>query len=169
MSDDSSSEYSGDSPSEDELVLAEAVAIVDHSHQLLKKESQLRRLGRALQCLGITGITGGSWTHLDEEEAEIVFNPIRTDRFIMLIAHLEDLADLIKDQKRVSAPVTVRGVHIHHVEQLQILFDTQPPTTPHTNYNQPREKRSRCRNTAPISCPETKPPRTSRSRPCSTT
>ena len=49
----------------------------------------------------------------------------------MLIAHLEDLADLIKDQKQVPAPVTVGGVHIHHVEQLQInfLFGTQPPTT----------------------------------------
>ena len=130
MSDDSSSEYGGDSPSEDELVLAEAVAIVDHSHQLLKKERQLRRLGCALQCLGITGITGGSWTHLDEEEAEIVFNPIPADRFAMLIAHLEDLADLIKDQKQVPAPVTVGGVHIRHVEQLQInfLFGTQPPT-----------------------------------------
>ena len=130
-SDDSSNEYSGDSPSEDELVLAEAAAIVDHSRQLLKKERQLRRLGRALQRLGITGITGGSWTHLDEEEAEIVFNPIRADRFIMLIAHLEDLADLIKDQKQVPAPVTVGGVHIHHVEQLRINFwlGTQPPTT----------------------------------------
>ena len=105
-SDDSSNEYSGDSPSEDELVLAEAAAIVDHSHQLLKKERQLRRLGRALQRLGITGITGGSWTHL------------------------EDLADLIKDQTPVPAPVTVGGVHIRHVEQLQInfLFGTQPPT-----------------------------------------
>ena len=118
-----------DSESNEELVLADLEAIADHGHQLLKKEMQLRRLGRVLQRLGITGITGGSWTHLDEEEAEIVFNPIRTDRFIMLIAHLEDLADLIKDQKRVSAPVTVGGVHIHHVEQLQILFDTQPPTT----------------------------------------
>ena len=131
MSDDSSSEYSNDPPSEDELVLAEAVAIIDHSHQLLKKERQLRRLGRALQRLGITGITGGSWTRLDEEEAEIVFNPIRADRFTMLIAHLEDLADLIKDQTQVPAPVTVGGVHIRHVEQLQInfLFGTQPPTT----------------------------------------
>ena len=130
-SDDSSNEYSGDSPSEDELVLAEAAAIVDHSHQLLKKERQLRRLGRALQRLGITNITGGSWTDLDEEEAEIVFHPIRADRFTMLIAHLEDLADLIKGQTRVPAPVTVGGVHIRHVEQLQInfLFGTQPPTT----------------------------------------
>ena len=112
----------------EELVLADLAAIVDQEHLRLRRERQLRRLGRALQRLGITGITGGSWTVLDEE-AEIVFNPIRTDRFIMLIAHLEDLADLIKDQKRVSAPVTVGGVHIHHVEQLQILFDTQPPTT----------------------------------------
>ena len=120
-----------DSESNEELVLADLEAIADHGHQLLKKEMQLRRLGRVLQRLGITGITGGSWTHLDEEEAEIVFNPIRTDRFIMLIAHLEDLADLIKDQKQVPAPVTVGGVHIHHVEQLQInfLFGTQPPTT----------------------------------------
>ena len=48
----------------------------------------------------------------------------------MLIAHLKDLADLIKGQTRVPAPVTVGGVHIHHVEQLQInLFGTQPPTT----------------------------------------
>ncbi len=114
----------------EELVLADLAAIVDQEHLRLRRERQLRRLGRALQRLGITGITGGSWTVLDEE-AEIVFNPIRTDRFIMLIAHLEDLADLIKDQKQVPAPVTVGGVHIHHVEQLQInfVFGTQPPTT----------------------------------------
>ena len=131
MEGDQNEEGAPDSQNNEALVLAEAVAIVDHSHQLLKKERQLRRLGRALQRLGITGITGGSWTHLDEEEAEIVFNPIRADRFTMLIAHLEDLADLIKDQARVPAPVTVGGVHIHHVEQLQInfLFGTQPPTT----------------------------------------
>ena len=113
----------------EELVLADLAAIVDQEHLRLRRERQLRRLGRALQRLGITGITGGSWTVLDEE-AEIVFNPIRADRFIMLIAHLEDLADLIKGQTRVPAPVTVGGVHIHHVEQLQInLFGTQPPTT----------------------------------------
>ena len=131
MEGDQNEEGAPDSQNNEALVLAEAVAIVDHSHQLLKKERQLRRLGRALQRLGITGITGGSWTHLDEEEAEIVFNPIRADRFTMLIAHLEDLADLIKDQARVPAPVTVGGVHIRHVEQLQInfLFGTQPPTT----------------------------------------
>ena len=114
----------------EELVLADLAAIVDQEHLRLRRERQLRRLGRALQRLGITGITGGSWTVLDEE-AEIVFNPIRADRFIMLIAHLEDLADLIKDQAQVPVPVTVGGVHIHHVEQLQInfLFGTQPPTT----------------------------------------
>jgi|TARA_B100000959_G_scaffold87490_1_gene92765 hypothetical protein len=119
-----------DGESNEELVLADLAAIVDQEHLRLRRERQLRRLGRALQRLGITGITGGSWTVLDEE-AEIVFNPIRADRFIMLIAHLEDLADLIKDQKQVPAPVTVGGVHIHHVEQLQInfLFGTQPPTT----------------------------------------
>ena len=117
-----------DSESNEELVLADLEAIADHGHQLLKKEMQLRRLGRVLQRLGITGITGGSWTVLDEE-ASITFTPIRADRFIMLIAHLEDLADLIKDQKQVPAPVTVGGVHIHHVEQLQIVFGTQPPTT----------------------------------------
>ncbi len=119
-----------DGESNEELVLADLAAIVDQEHLRLRRERQLRRLGRALQRLGITGITGGSWTVLDEE-AEIVFNPIRTDRFIMLIAHLEYLADLIKDQKQVPAPVTVGGVHIHHVEQLQInfLFGTQPPTT----------------------------------------
>ena len=131
MEGDQNEEGAPDSQNNEALVLAEAAAIVDHSRQLLKKERQLRRLGRALQRLGITGITGGSWTHLDEEEAEIVFNPIRADRFTMLIAHLEDLADLIKDQARVPAPVTVGGVHIRHVEQLQInfLFGTQPPTT----------------------------------------
>lgn len=114
----------------EELVLADLAAIVDQEHLRLRRERQLRRLGRALQRLGITALTGGSWTVLDEE-AEIVFNPIRADRFIMLIAHLEDLADLIKDQAQVPAPVTVGGVHIHHVEQLQInfLFGTQPPTT----------------------------------------
>ena len=119
-----------DGESNEELVLADLAAIVDQEHLRLRRERQLRRLGRALQRLGITGITGGSWTVLDEE-AEIVFNPIRADRFIMLIAHLEDLADLIKDQAQVPAPVTVGGVHIHHVEQLQInfLFGTQPPTT----------------------------------------
>ncbi len=119
-----------DGQSDEDLVLADLAAIVDKEHLRLRRERQLRRLGRALQRLGITGITGGSWTVLDEE-AEIVFNPIRADRFIMLIAHLEDLADIIKDQKQVPAPVSVGGVHIHHVEQLQInfLFGTQPPTT----------------------------------------
>ena len=123
-------EVGPDGESNEELVLADLAAIVDQEHLRLRRERQLRRLGRALQRLGITGITGGSWTVLDEE-AEIVFHPIQADRFIMLIAHLEDLADLIKDQKQVPAPVTVRGVHIHHVEQLQInfLFGTQPPTT----------------------------------------
>jgi len=123
-------EVGPDGESNKELVLADLAAIVDQEHLRLRRERQLRRLGRALQRLGITGITGGSWTVLDEE-AEIVFHPIQADRFIMLIAHLEDLADLIKDQKQVPAPVTVRGVHIHHVEQLQInfLFGTQPPTT----------------------------------------
>ena len=118
-----------DGESNEELVLADLAAIVDQGHLRLRRERQLRRLGRALQRLGITGITGGSWADLDEE-VEVVFNPIRADRFIMLIAHLEDLADLIKDQKQVPAPVTVGGVHIHHVDQLQInLFGTQPPTT----------------------------------------
>ena len=119
-----------DGESNEELVLADLAAIVDQGHLRLRRERQLRRLGRALQRLGITGITGGSWTVLDEE-ASITFTPIRADRFIMLIAHLEDLADLIKDQKQVPAPVTVGGVHIHHVEQLQInlVFGTQPPTT----------------------------------------
>jgi len=114
----------------EELVLADLAAIVDQEHLRLRRERQLRRLGRALQRLGITALTGGSWTVLDEE-AEIVFNPIRADRFIMLIAHLEDLADLIKDQKQVPASVTVGGVHIHHVDQLAINFSfgTQPPTT----------------------------------------
>ena len=114
----------------EELVLADLAAIVDQEHLRLRRERQLRRLGRALQRLGITALTGGSWTVLDEE-AEIVFHPIRADHFIMLIAHLEDLADLIKDQKQVPAPVTVGGVHIHHVEQLLIQFQlgTQPPTT----------------------------------------
>jgi hypothetical protein len=123
-------EVGPDGESNEELVLADLAAIVDQEHLRLRREGQLRRLGRALQRLGITALTGGSWTVLDEE-AEIVFNPIRADRFIMLIAHLEDLADLIKDQKQVPAPVTVGGVHIHHVEQLQInfLFGTQPPTT----------------------------------------
>ncbi len=131
MEADQNEEGAPDSQNNEALVLAEAAAIVDHSHQLLKKMSQLRRLGRALQRLGITGITGKLWTYLDEEEAEIVFNPLRADRFTMLIAHLEDLADLIKDQAQVPAPVTVGGVHIRHVEQLQInfLFGTQPPTT----------------------------------------
>ena len=131
MPDETSDEGVPGSQSNEELVLADLAAIVDQGHQLLKKEMQLRRLCRALQRLGISGITGGSWTHLDEEEAEIVFHPIRADRFTMLIAHLEDLADLIKDQKQVPAPVTVGGVHIHHVEQLQIHFrlGTQPPTT----------------------------------------
>ncbi len=119
-----------DGESNEELVLADLAAIVDQEHLRLRREGQLRRLDRALQRLGITGITGGSWIVLDEE-AEISFNPIRADRFIMLIAHLEDLADLFKDQKQVPAPVTVGGVHIHHVEQLQInfVFGTQPPTT----------------------------------------
>ena len=131
MPDETSDEGVPGSQSNEELVLADLAAIVDQGHQLLKKEMQLRRLCRALQRLGISGITGGSWTHLDEEEAEIVFHPIRADRFTMLIAHLEDLADLIKDQAQVPAPVTVGGVHIRHVEQLQInfLFGTQPPTT----------------------------------------
>lgn len=119
-----------DGESNEELVLADLAAIVDQGHLRLRRERQLRRLGRALQRLGITALTGGSWAVLDEE-AEVVFNPIRADRFIMLIAHLEDLADLIKDQKQVPAPVTVGGVHIHHVDQLQINFSfgTQPPTT----------------------------------------
>ncbi len=123
-------EVGPDGESNEELVLADLAAIVDQEHLRLRRERQLRRLGRALQRLGITGITGGSWTVLDEE-ASITFTPIRADRFIMLIAHLEDLADLIKDQKQVPAPVTVGGVHIHHVEQLQInlVFGTQPPTT----------------------------------------
>jgi len=123
-------EVGPDGESNKELVLADLAAIVDQEHLRLRRERQLRRLGRALQRLGITGITGGSWTVLDEE-AEIVFHPIQADRFIMLIAHLEDLADLIKDQKQVPAPVTVGGVHIHHVEQLLINFQlgTQPPTT----------------------------------------
>ena len=123
-------EVGPDGESNKELVLADLAAIVDQEHLRLRRERQLRRLGRALQRLGITALTGGSWTVLDEE-AEIVFNPIRADRFIMLIAHLEDLADLIKDQKQVPAPVTVGGVHIHHVEQLRINFwlGTQPPTT----------------------------------------
>ena len=123
-------EVGPDGESNEELVLADLAAIVDQEHLRLRREGQVRRLGRALQRLGITALTGGSWTVLDEE-AEIVFNPIRADLFIMLIAHLEDLADLIKDQKQVPAPVTVGGVHIHHVEQLQInfLFGTQPPTT----------------------------------------
>jgi hypothetical protein len=122
-------EVGPDGESNEELVLADLAAIVDQEHLRLRRERQLRRLGRALQRLGITGITGGAWTFLDEE-ASITFTPIRADRFIMLIAHLEDLADLIKDQKQVPAPVTVGGVHIHHVEQLQInfLFGTQPPT-----------------------------------------
>ena len=119
-----------DGQSNEDLVLADLAAIVEQSHQRLRRERQLRRLGRALQRLGITSITGGLWTVLDEDD-EVSFNPIRADRFIMLIAHLEDLADLIKDQKQVAAPVTVGGVHIHHVEQLQIQFllGTQPPTT----------------------------------------
>ena len=119
-----------DGQSDEDLVLADLAAIVDQEHLRLRRERQLRRLGRALQRLGITGLTGGTWTVLDEE-AEIIFQPIRADRFIMLIAHLEDLADLFKDQKQVPAPVTVGGVHIHHVEQLQInfVFGTQPPTT----------------------------------------
>ena len=123
-------ESAPDGQSDEALVLADLAAIVEQSHQRLRRERQLRRLGRALQRLGITGITGGSWTVLDEE-ASITFTPIRADRFIMLIAHLEDLADLIKDQKQVPAPVTVGGVHIHHVEQLRINFwlGTQPPTT----------------------------------------
>jgi len=123
-------EVGPDGESNEELVLADLAAIVDQEHLRLRRERQLRRLGRALQRLGITGITGGAWTFLDEE-AFITFTPIRADRFIMLIAHLEDLADLIKDQKQVPAPVTVGGVHIHHVEQLQInlVFGTQPPTT----------------------------------------
>ena len=85
-----------DGQSDEDLVLADLAAIVDQGHLRLRRERQLRRLGRALQRLGITGITGGSWTDLDKE-TEVIFNPIRADRFIMLIAHLEDLADLIKD------------------------------------------------------------------------
>ena len=124
-------ESAPDGQSNEALVLADLAAIVEQSHQRLRRERQLRRLGRALQRLGITGITGGSWTDLNPEKPEIVFHPLRADRFIMLIAHLEDLADLIKDQKQVPAPVTVGGVHIHHVEQLRINFwlGTQPPTT----------------------------------------
>ena len=120
-----------DGQSDEALVLADLAAIVEQSHQRLRREHQLRRLGRVLRRLGISGITGGSWIDLNPEKPEIVFNALRADRFIMLIAHLEDLADLIKDQKQVPAPVTVGGVHIHHVEQLQInlVFGTQPPTT----------------------------------------
>jgi len=123
-------ESAPDDQSDEALVLADLAAIVDQEHLRLRRERQLRRLGRALQRLGITSLTGGSWT-VPDEEAEVVFRPIKADRFIMLIAHLEDLADLIKDQKQVPAPVTVGGVHIHHVDQLQInlSFDTQPPTT----------------------------------------
>ena len=131
MNEERHDESAPDDQSDEALVLADLAAIVEQSHQRLRREHQLRRLGRVLRRLGISGITGGSWTHLDEEEAEIVFHPIRADRFTMLIAHLEDLADLIKDQAQVPAPVTVGGVHIRHVEQLQInfLFGTQPPTT----------------------------------------
>ena len=75
--DPSENEY-GDDPQAEE-VLAEAVAIVDRGHQLLRHERTLRRFCRALQRLGLTEITGGSWIHLDEDKAEIVFNPIRVD------------------------------------------------------------------------------------------
>ncbi len=108
--------------------LAEAAAIVDRGHQLLRHERTVRRFCRALQRLGLTEITDGSWIHLDEDKAEIVFNPIQVD--LMLVNRLEDLAELIQVRQRVPAPVTVGGIHIHHVEQLQInyLFGTQPPT-----------------------------------------
>ena len=111
-----------------EEALAEAAAIVDRGHQLLRHERTVRRFCRALQRLGLTEITDGSWIHLDEDKAEIVFNPIQVD--LMLVNRLEDLAELIQVRQRVPAPVTVGGIHIHHVEQLQInyLFGTQPPT-----------------------------------------
>ena len=125
--DPSENEY-GDDPRAEE-VLAEAAAIVDRGHQLLRHERTMRRFCRALQRLGLIEITAGSWAHLDEDKAEIVFNPIRVD--LMLGNHLEDLVELIETLQRVPAPVTVGGIHIHHVEQLQInyLFGTQPPTT----------------------------------------
>ena len=131
MNEERHDESAPDGQSDEALVLADLAAIVDQEHLRLRREHQLRRLGRVLRRLGISGITRGSWIDLNPEKPEIVFNPIRADRFIMLIAHLEDLADLIKDQKQVPAPVTVGGVHIHHVEQLQInlVFGTQPPTT----------------------------------------
>ena len=77
-----------------EETLAEAAAIVDRSHQLLRQERTVRRFCRALQRLGLTEITGGSWAHLDEDKAEIVFDPLRVD--LMLVNRLEDLAELIQ-------------------------------------------------------------------------
>ena len=115
-----------------EETLAEAAAIVDRSHQLLRQERTVRRFCRALQRLGLTEITGGSWAHLDEDKAEIVFDPLRVD--LMLVNRLEDLAELIQVRQvrqRVLDPVTVGGFHIHHVEQLQInlQLNPHPPTT----------------------------------------
>ena len=125
--DPSENEY-GDDPRAEE-VLAEAAAIVDRGHQLLRHERTMRRVCRALERLGLTAITGGAWAHLDEDKAEIVFNPIQVD--LMLVNRLEDLVELIETLQRVPAPVTVGGIHIHHVEQLLINYQigTQPPTT----------------------------------------
>ena len=125
--DPSENEY-GDDPRAEE-VLAEAAAIVDRGHQLLRHERTMRRFCRALQRLGLTAITGGAWAHLDEDKAEILFNPIQVD--LELVNRLEDLVELIETLQRVPAPVTVGGIHIHHVEQLLINYqiDTQPPTT----------------------------------------
>ncbi len=44
----------------EELVLADLAAIVDQEHLRLRRERQLRRLGRALQRLGITALTAFS-------------------------------------------------------------------------------------------------------------